>query len=50
MAQTELQRLGGEFEITLQEIDLGHEKVSISEGRLLIQTVLQTALGRLYVT
>lgn len=50
MAEAELQGLGGELEAALQEVDLSHEEVGLGVGRAELQTVLQTALGRLDIT
>lgn len=50
MAEAELQRLGGELEAALQDVDLRHEEVSLGMGRVQLQTVLQAALSRLHIT
>lgn len=45
VAETELQGLGGQLDVALQEMDLRHEEEGIGEGRVLIQTVLEAALS-----
>lgn len=50
VAEAELQRLGGELEAAMQEVDLGHEEMGLGVGRTELQTVLKTALSRLNVT
>lgn len=50
MAQTEFKRLGTHCEVTLQQMDLCHEQMSISMGRTLVQAMLETALSSVSVT
>lgn len=50
VAEAEFQRLGGELEVALHEMDLSHEEMAVTMGRVLIQTVLQAALGRLDIS
>jgi len=50
VAEAEFQRLGGELEVALHEMYLSHEEMGISMSRVLIQTMLQTAVGRLHVS
>ena len=49
VAEAELQRLGGERGVPLQQVDLGHEEVGVCMGRPLVQAALQTPLGQLHV-
>lgn len=50
VAEAEFQRLGGELEVALHEMNLSHEEMGISMSRVLIQTMLQAAVGRLDIS
>lgn len=50
MAEAELKGLGGEFEVALLQVELGHEQVSLCVRGTLVQAVLQAALGCFNVT
>ena len=50
MAEAEFKRLGAHFEVSLLQVNLGHEEVSISMRGTLVQAMLETALSRINVT
>lgn len=49
VAEAELKRLRGKFEVALEEMDLCHEEVGICKRGFLFQAMLKTALSCLYV-
>lgn len=49
-AETDLQRLRTHGEVTLQQVNLCHQQMSVSIRRALLQTALKGTLGSISVT